>query len=178
MQNTRTDQDTALGSGTESAGLNDEALCCHPRLSRVRFAFVPDPSQPISLDCAARLAGLEPHYFCTLFHAVAGIRFKQWVTHVRIRAAHVLLLTTGRTITDIAFEVGYNDLRSFERAFLRDSGSSPVQFRRSGSRQPPALRIERPDHHGARPEVALRSPAQNVSNLNFRRAARCDPRLA
>ncbi|WP_254914505.1 helix-turn-helix domain-containing protein [Sphingobium sp. Z007] len=45
------------------------------------------------------------------------------------RASAMLAAGDGRTITDIAFEVGYNDSAFFTRCFRRRYGASPSQWR-------------------------------------------------
>jgi len=45
------------------------------------------------------------------------------------RACAMLAAGDGRTITDIAFEVGYNDSAFFTRCFRRHYGASPSQWR-------------------------------------------------
>lgn len=122
--------------------LNESALLSHRRLGAVHRALHEDPARPLNLLSAARLAGLEPHYFCALFHAVAGVRFKEWVTHVRIKAAQELLLSTPLRVSEIASAVGYRNLRSLERAFLRHSDMTPTWFRRSQTTWPTPPRLK------------------------------------
>ena len=57
--------------------------------------------------------------------------FTDFLNYLRINRACVLLKTTGHTIMDIAFEVGYNNLKTFNRNFLRFRGMSAREFRRS-----------------------------------------------
>ena len=43
-----------------------------------------------------------------------------------------LLRGTGRSVLDIAMEVGYRSSSSFNRHFLEECGCSPVEYRRRG----------------------------------------------
>ncbi|WP_230461412.1 helix-turn-helix domain-containing protein [Sphingobium sp. CAP-1] len=45
------------------------------------------------------------------------------------RASAMLAAGDGRTITDIAFAVGFNDSAFFTRCFRRRYGASPSQWR-------------------------------------------------
>ncbi|MEC3909205.1 AraC family transcriptional regulator [Sphingobium sp. CR2-8] len=49
------------------------------------------------------------------------------------KAAQLLSLADGRTITDIAFAVGFSDSAFFTRCFRRKFGLSPSQWRNGGS---------------------------------------------
>jgi AraC-like DNA-binding protein len=48
----------------------------------------------------------------------------------RLRRAARLLLDTGRPVTDIAYDVGFEDLSNFVRTFHRYVGCSPRVYRR------------------------------------------------
>lgn len=55
--------------------------------------------------------------------------FSDFLNYLRINRACTLLKTSEKTITDIAFEVGYNTVKTFSRNFLRFRGMSPGAFR-------------------------------------------------
>jgi AraC-like DNA-binding protein len=44
-----------------------------------------------------------------------------------------LLRTTGRSITDIACSVGFNNISHFNRVFRKQIGCSPSQYRASAT---------------------------------------------
>jgi len=84
-------------------------------------------------DAAARL-GISRRRFTQLFRQVTG---SSWLAHVRrLRIAHArrLLVQTTRTVLSIAFECGFEDLSTFYRAFKREVGMSPNQWRAAHSR--------------------------------------------
>ncbi|MGG4047402.1 helix-turn-helix domain-containing protein [Paenibacillus favisporus] len=43
----------------------------------------------------------------------------------------MLLLSTADPVTEIAFDSGFNSLRSFYRVFKKEYGMTPNEFRRS-----------------------------------------------
>jgi AraC-like DNA-binding protein len=88
-------------------------------------------AQPISLDDAAREAGLSAFHFLRLFTGVVGVTPHQYLLRLRLRHAARLLADEERAITDIAFDVGFNDLSNFIRSFRRAAGVSPRGFRRA-----------------------------------------------
>ena len=55
--------------------------------------------------------------------------FSDFLNFLRINRACALLKTTRKSVTDIAFEVGYNTVKTFSRNFLRFRGMPPTAFR-------------------------------------------------
>jgi AraC family transcriptional regulator len=87
--------------------------------------------QSIDLDGAARQVGLSPFHFLRLFAKVAGVTPHQYLVRSRVRHAARLLADDARSITDIAFDVGFADLSNFVRTFHRAAGVSPRDFRKA-----------------------------------------------
>ena len=65
--------------------------------------------------------------------------FSDFLNFLRINRACTLLKTTEKSVTDIAFEVGYNTVKTFSRNFLRFRGMSPGAFRQEVALQENAL---------------------------------------
>ncbi|HTO09293.1 MAG TPA: AraC family transcriptional regulator [Myxococcota bacterium] len=87
--------------------------------------------EPVGLDEAAREAGLSPFHFLRLFAQVLGVTPHQYLVRTRLRRAARLLADDARSITDVAFGVGFGDLSNFVRTFHRAAGVSPRAFRRA-----------------------------------------------
>jgi AraC family transcriptional regulator len=87
--------------------------------------------EEVGLDDAAREAGLSPFHFLRLFAKVLGVTPHQYLVRTRLRRAARLLADPGRSITDVAFGVGFGDLSNFVRTFHRAAGVSPRAFRRA-----------------------------------------------
>jgi AraC-like DNA-binding protein len=87
--------------------------------------------RPIDLERAASEAGLSPFHFLRVFSGVLGVTPHQYLVRSRLRHAARLLAGDDRTITDIAFDVGFGDLSNFVRTFHRAAGISPRGFRRA-----------------------------------------------
>ena len=111
--------------------LNQAAFSYYPRLRRVEQYVYQNYCENISLKTAARFAGLEEKYFSAYFHAKTGVCFKDWLTHVRVTRAIELMKDHDESITAVAFTVGFQDLRTFERVFKRSTGLTPRAFKRS-----------------------------------------------
>lgn len=69
-------------------------------------------------------------YLSKKFKVVTGFGFKEYVVNVRIKNACRLLLETNKSITDIAFECGFNDSNYFGDAFRHVKGMSPNKYRK------------------------------------------------
>jgi AraC-like DNA-binding protein len=87
--------------------------------------------EPIDLDRTAKDAGLSPFHFLRLFARVLGVTPHQYLIRSRLRRAARLLAEDARSITDVAFDVGFGDLSNFVRTFHRAAGVSPRGFRRA-----------------------------------------------
>jgi AraC-like DNA-binding protein len=85
----------------------------------------------VDLKSAADEAGLSPFHFLRLFANVLGVTPHQYLVRARLRRAARLLADDTRSITDIAFDVGFADLSNFVRTFHRAAGVSPRRFRRA-----------------------------------------------
>ena len=87
--------------------------------------------ESIGLDAIAREARLSMFHFLRVFNRVFGVTPHQYLVRSRLRHAVRLLTEDTRAITDVAFDVGFNDLSNFVRTFHRAAGISPARFRRS-----------------------------------------------
>ncbi len=61
--------------------------------------------------------------------------FDEYVEWLRINKAKELLTTTNETITDIAIEVGFNTIRTFQRSFNRLTAVTASEFRKNNKYQ-------------------------------------------
>lgn len=87
--------------------------------------------ETIDLDGAASQAGLSAFHFLRLFSNVLGVTPHQYLLRSRLRHAARLLTDDSRSITDVAFDVGFADLSNFVRTFHRAAGVSPRNFRQA-----------------------------------------------
>lgn len=110
---------------------HDSAFGYYPALQRVKEYVETNLEEEISLEMAARVAGLEEKYFSAFFRRRTGVGFKAWLTELRIQRAKDMLRERDHRITSVAFSVGYRDLRTFERAFKRHTGMTPRSFKAS-----------------------------------------------
>ena len=83
----------------------------------------------IDLETSAGEAGLSAFHFLRVFADVLGVTPHQYLVRSRLRRAARLLAEGARSISDVAFDVGFGDLSNFVRTFHRAAGISPRGFR-------------------------------------------------
>jgi AraC-like DNA-binding protein len=89
----------------------------------------------IELEDAARQAGVSPFHFLRLFGCVLGVTPHQYLLRSRLRRAARQLADDDKPVTDVAYDVGFNDLSNFVRTFHRAAGVSPLKFRQASRGQ-------------------------------------------
>lgn len=84
----------------------------------------------LHVDAVARRQGVTARYIQRLFET-EGTTFSDFVRNRRLDLALRLLKDRGRasTITDIAYDAGFSDISSFNRAFRRRFGATPSEIR-------------------------------------------------
>lgn len=83
----------------------------------------------ITLEWAADYAGFSKYHFSRLFKDYTDVTFSDYLMHRRMQAARILLTDTSNTVTEIAFQTGFNNLTSFTRSFRNATGMTPSEFR-------------------------------------------------
>ena len=91
-------------------------------------------TQALALDDLARVAGLSEFHLLRVFRRSIGITPHQYLMRVRLLRAIELLRDTALPVTSIAYEAGWEDLSNFNRAFRRELGCSPREFRRGDAK--------------------------------------------
>lgn len=77
----------------------------------------------------AAACGLSYNHFSATFKQAVGQNFKDFLTSVRIKAAENLLISTEKSMTEIAMETGFTTSSHFIAKFKERKGVTPKQFR-------------------------------------------------
>ena len=84
----------------------------------------------LSLESLEESLHLSRYYISHLFSHKLGIRFTDYINSLRVSEACRLLRQTDQRITDVCAQSGFNTLRTFNRAFMKQMGVSPSEYRR------------------------------------------------
>ncbi len=114
-----------------NGGCNERAFLYYRRLARVRNFVEENYSQEITLAKAAQAAAMETTYFATFFREKVGLSFFDWLRRIRIEKATELLRKGELSVSEIAFDVGFGSIRTFERVFKSSTGMTPSAARRA-----------------------------------------------
>jgi AraC-like DNA-binding protein len=87
-------------------------------------------SDPIVMSDIAAELGMSESRFSRFFKRSTGNSFTDFVNRVRINSACHLLMQTDHYVTDICYQVGFNNVANFNRRFLEIKGMTPTEFRR------------------------------------------------
>lgn len=99
------------------------------RVSKVKEYVDLHFREDIKIADAAGLIGISPAAFSRFFKLRTGKTFSEYIIDIRIAGASRLLIDTTKTVTDICFECGFNNLSNFNRIFKRKKGLTPREFR-------------------------------------------------
>ncbi len=101
----------------------------HPMVGRARRYIARHLAEPLSLDQVSAKVGVSPFYFCKLFKRETGQTFSEYVNRQRVEWAKQKLQKPDTSVTEIAYDVGYQSLSQFNRSFRRFVGNSPSGYR-------------------------------------------------
>ena len=98
-----------------------------------------------SADQLSAVAGLSKFHFHRMFSAIAGITAIKLIQLLRLRrASYDLAFSRNKSITDIAFETGFENAESFSRAFKNTFAQTPSEFRKEPQWKPWLEKFELP----------------------------------
>lgn len=87
-------------------------------------------SQPeLSLNMVANTVNLSTSHLAFLLKATLGVSYIQYVTHLRLEQAKILLKTTSLNIATVAEMIGYANPAYFYRLFQRETNMTPTVYR-------------------------------------------------
>jgi len=88
----------------------------------------------LNLDRLAERAGFSSYHYHRIFREVIGEPVKEYVRRLRIERAAYRLKVSEETILHIAMDAGFKTHESFTRAFTRQFGITPNEFRNNSLR--------------------------------------------
>ena len=129
------------------------------RVNRMAFEFIPDTSksntssqiheaslvekiamfiaqnytEPIRVSDIGKAIGLHPDHANNIFKKTFGTTLSEYIAEERISHAQRELLTSDLPITQLAFNCGFQSISRFNATFLKITGCTPRDFRKSNS---------------------------------------------
>ena len=85
----------------------------------------------ISLGEAAKIASMTESAFSRFFKLRTGMTFIDCLTEVRLGHASRMLISTTKTIAEIAYSCGFNNISNFNRIFRKKKSCTPRELRES-----------------------------------------------
>ena len=73
---------------------------------------------------------LSPNHFSMIFSNETKETFIEYLTKTRINHAKKLLLETEKKLSDISYDVGYNEPQYFSYIFKKNMMMSPSEYRK------------------------------------------------
>lgn len=97
------------------------------RARRVAEWLYARPSEPASVEQMADVGAASPRTIERLFLRETGMTFGRWRQQMRLLHA-LRLLAKGKSVTAVAFDVGYESASAFVAAFRRFFGTTPARY--------------------------------------------------
>ncbi|MDF1812598.1 MAG: AraC family transcriptional regulator [Verrucomicrobiales bacterium] len=119
---------SVVSSTARTLGLQDSNEV--PNVARSIAEYIKDNRHSkLELIQVAAHQGLSPSYVTELMKKHYGSGFRDFLTDLRIEDAANLLRATAKPVSQIAYDVGFQSLSHFNRAFRKATGSTPTEYR-------------------------------------------------
>ncbi|MCW8883447.1 MAG: helix-turn-helix transcriptional regulator [Sedimenticola sp.] len=99
----------------------------HPRVRKVIDALVNQPEDSRTITQWAAVVGSSPRTLSRLFMKQTGMSFGAWRRRLRLMEA-IDRLAKGESVTQVAFELGYQSTSAFSAMFRSELGVSPKSY--------------------------------------------------
>ena len=98
------------------------------KISRV-FQFIMDNyHRPIKLEEAAEITNLSVSAFCRYFKLRTRSTFSRFLNEIRVSTACKQLIESEYSVSEICYQVGFNNISNFNRQFKIITGFTPSQY--------------------------------------------------
>lgn len=98
-------------------------------LERIVSYIAHNYDRPIKISDIGRTVGLHPDYANAIFKKAFGCTLSRYVAEERIGHVKRKLILTDMSITQIAFDCGFNSISRFNSTFLDICGQTPRHYR-------------------------------------------------
>jgi AraC family transcriptional regulator len=127
--------------------------------------------QDLSLEVLAERVGFSAFHFHRIFREIIGEAVKEYIRRLRIERGAYRLKISEQTILQIALDAGFKTHESFTRAFERQFGITPSEFRSN------FLRVSREHKRHVQPKYISDYNMQDKTGLLSNRSTCAQVRL-
>lgn len=106
--------------------LDKEEVIFRNAMNYIKENFTKD----IGVEDVVKVTYTNSTTFFKIFKDKTGQTFVQYLTQMRIERAKYILKNTKLSVSEVSLESGFNSLQYFDRAFRKDTGVSPLEYRR------------------------------------------------
>lgn len=99
------------------------------KVEKVKQYITENIGSDFSLDTLADLISITPQYLSILFKEHCGINYQDYTTKLKMEKARELLYSTGMTISEISYYLGYKNPSYFIYQFKKEYGLTPGNFK-------------------------------------------------
>lgn len=86
--------------------------------------------EELTLGGLSRTFGYNESYLCQKFKECTGLTITNYINILRLEKAQIMLKSTDKSISEIAYQCGFNDLTYFSHCFKKHLDISPANFRK------------------------------------------------
>lgn len=101
------------------------------RILKVKNFISKNYMDELRLPELASLVGMSSSAFSRFFKLHTGRNISEYIIDLRLGYAARMLVDTAKSISEIGFDCGFNNLSNFNRIFKKKKGCSPSEFRES-----------------------------------------------
>jgi AraC-like DNA-binding protein len=103
------------------------------RISRAVAILRANYAKPVQIERLAEAAGMSRSGFHQHFRAITSLTPLQFQKQLRLIEARRLIVSSGKILSQVAFDVGYESTSQFSREYTRMYGQPPTRDKRAAS---------------------------------------------
>lgn len=100
------------------------------RIARAVAILRTDYAKPVNIERLATAAGMSRSGFHQHFRAITSLTPLQFQKQLRLIEARRLIVSSGKVVSQVAFDVGYESTSQFSREYTRMHGQPPTRDKR------------------------------------------------
>ena len=116
---------------SKSVALTDKSKSISRNIALITDYVEKNHTKDIKLSDIGKLLGYDYHYVSRYFHSVFNMSFSEFLTLYRLETAVNLMEQSNKKIVEIAFESGFQSVRSFNDCFKSHFKMSPTEYKKS-----------------------------------------------